>query len=344
MTFLVDLPSDRVEGSGGNGWHEAAIEALLDAARDPRIPADAWERGLVAPLREFLARPGKSFRARMVEHAWRLTGMDSDPPVELSLLVEWIHAGSLIVDDIQDDSSHRRGGRSLHRMYGVPRALNLGNSLYFLPLVLFERMNLSPAVEVALFRRVSATMLRCHHGQALDLEADVLGTPRSELAESVALITEYKTAGLTELAAAMPPIQGGAADELVTTLAEFGRSVGMGLQMLNDLADLGGACDPAKRFEDLRNGRLTWPWAWLVETLSPVEFESLRRASRLVQQRGLAAEELAERMVGRLGSLGRDRVREHFAGALTRLRERLGDDVDLEPLAAEISRLEDRYA
>jgi geranylgeranyl pyrophosphate synthase len=50
-------------------------------------------------------------------------------------LSELIHTGSLIIDDIQDQSELRRGRPSLYRTYGIDVAINAGNTLYFLPFV-----------------------------------------------------------------------------------------------------------------------------------------------------------------------------------------------------------------
>jgi geranylgeranyl pyrophosphate synthase len=38
---------------------------------------------------------------------------------------EMMHVGSLIVDDIQDESPIRRGGPSCHIMHGMPTAINV---------------------------------------------------------------------------------------------------------------------------------------------------------------------------------------------------------------------------
>ena len=134
------------------------------------LPATIWQHALIDPAREFLARPGKQFRARLVEAGWTLAGgAPSGTPLELLLAVELIHAGSLIVDDVQDGAVTRRGRPALHHMVGVPLALNTGGWLYFLPLVLIERAGFDVEVAAAIQRRVHQSMLVCHEGQALDL-------------------------------------------------------------------------------------------------------------------------------------------------------------------------------
>jgi hypothetical protein len=54
-------------------------------------------------------------------------------------VVEFIHAGSLVVEDIEDGSRIRRGRVALHVRYGMPVALNAGNWLYFWPFELLKK-------------------------------------------------------------------------------------------------------------------------------------------------------------------------------------------------------------
>jgi geranylgeranyl diphosphate synthase type 3 len=47
-------------------------------------------------------------------------------------IVGFLYTGSLIIDDIEDDSPTRRGQMAAHVVYGVARALNAGNCKIFL--------------------------------------------------------------------------------------------------------------------------------------------------------------------------------------------------------------------
>lgn len=334
----------------GPGEEDGQNDALADLVRSLWAPPETsargeslWERGLLAPLREFMSRPGKSFRARLVETGWKLSGGSLPAPAELPLLIELIHAGSLIVDDIEDDSTHRRGERSLHQIYGVPIALNLGNALYFLPQALLEQLRLPPAIELDLHRRLARMMLRSHQGQALDLDIGVDEAPRGDVPTLVARITELKTAGLMELAATVGPLARSAHPKLVDALGQFGRRLGVGLQMLNDWSDLHGRCDEHKRREDLRAGRLTWPWAWLAELGSPREFQSLLDAASNARVDAVLADQLADRMLALLESRAPAMINREFDIALSTLRAELSDDADLTDVEREIERLEASY-
>lgn len=240
------------------------------------VPPWLWQQSLSRPLREFLGRPGKEFRAKLTTYCWGISGRQDPISPVLPLLVELIHAGSLIVDDIQDGSRLRRGGEALHHLVGVPLALNCGNWLYFWPLLLLERLGLEPEVELHLHREFIQAMHRCHYGQSLDLGARILEVPQAEVAGVVQTITELKTGSLMRLAASVGAISAKASPEVCATVAEFGRRLGIGLQMLNDLGHL----RQSQHYEDLRHGRLTWLWAWLSEELPPNIYNSMMEQCR----------------------------------------------------------------
>lgn len=130
------VPPDPRDGFGNRFDLLASLDRLLvplvaAACPEPGVDPDIWERVLIGFVRDLLARPGKQLRARMVELAFELAGGGARLPAVIPQLVELVHAGSLIVDDIQDDSRCRRGGPALHRVSGTALAINTGTWLYF---------------------------------------------------------------------------------------------------------------------------------------------------------------------------------------------------------------------
>jgi len=53
----------------------------------------------------------------------------------LAAFCEVIHNGSLIIDDIEDDSSIRRNRECVHKLYGVDISINAGNFMYYSPML-----------------------------------------------------------------------------------------------------------------------------------------------------------------------------------------------------------------
>ncbi|HET9960625.1 MAG TPA: polyprenyl synthetase family protein [Polyangiaceae bacterium] len=307
------------------------------------LDPELWQRALFGPLTDFLGRPGKEFRAHLVRLCWELAGRRQPPPPELPLLVEVLHAGSLIVDDIEDGSAYRRGGPALHVKYGVPIALNAANWLYFWPARLLSRLELPPATELALHRVIGRTLLACHEGQALDVATRVSELDQLHVPRVVRNTTLLKTGKLFELAASIGAIAGGAPSSTVRVLAEFGRELGAGLQMLDDLGGLTSQKRCHKGHEDLIQGRATWPWAWAAERLPRASYQRLLPLSREVVAREVHPEHLAIELVKAVGADAKQRVSQHLKDALNQLSRALEPSRAFDELSREISHLEASY-
>jgi geranylgeranyl pyrophosphate synthase len=226
---------------------------------------------LTAPAEELVARPSKLFRARLVRIAFDLTqdalgAAAADVPEErlgsVAAALELLHAGSLIIDDIQDGSPVRRGAASVHLVYGVPRALCTGNWLYFAPLRMLRELGLDVEREAALYRLYHAAVEAAHCGQAIDLSVKVDALPRSEVAAVCRAVATQKTGAITALATACGALLAGGSPAQVEALHAFGESFGVALQELDDAGNARGCVTPAKRYEDLLARRPGAIWAF----------------------------------------------------------------------------------
>ena len=308
---------------------------------DEGVPRAVWERALYQPLRDFLARPGKQFRARLCTLSYQLAGGETAPR-ELPLLVEILHAGSLIVDDIEDNSSERRGSAALHVRYGLPSALNAGNWLYFWPYLLMRRLDLSPLVELELQRAISRALIDCHRGQALDLAARVANLEQAQVPAVVAATARLKTGSLMGLAAEAGALVAGAPRARREALARFGAELGTALQMLDDLGGIASSRRRHKGYEDLMQSRPTWPWAWLARALEVDEFAALQQLARDVESRRVHPEQLAAALRARLSPY-RAHVEAQLERAVAELRPLFGSSPALARLHDEIQRLVHSY-
>ena len=334
-------PADGPNETAVSRFVERELERLI--GREGGVDPEMWERAIALPAREFLTRPGKQVRGRLVEAGWGIAGGEGEPPVELSVAMEVLHAGSLIVDDIEDGSVERRGGPSLHRIFGLPTALNTGNLFYFLGLELISRLDLSAADAAAAHRRAVQTSLRCHHGQALDLSICVTELARRDVPKVVSTVTSLKTGSLTELAAALGALAAGAPADRVEALAGLGRELGVALQMLDDLSGVVSASRRDKGLEDLRLLRPTWPWAWLAEEAGDIAFAHAQELGKRVVE-GQPAAELADFLAEAVAERGRLIARGRIQPAAQALRAQVGASPHLDAVEHEIQRLEESFA
>jgi len=201
--------------------------------------ANEWiDRALHDPVRQFAHRPGKQIRSSIAQLSYEIAGGKGRIPGVIGQAIECLHGGSLIIDDIQDDSDSRRGQPTLHQVLGVPLAINAGNWMYFRALELLSDSSLPPSQRTNLIAAMVKAGRRCHEGQALDLTARVDQLPMSHWAEIAESISTRKTGVLVALAVQLGCVAANASSSLTSRLQNFGNQIGIALQMRNDLDEL----------------------------------------------------------------------------------------------------------
>jgi geranylgeranyl pyrophosphate synthase len=310
---------------------------------DPAVPAAVWRNALAGPATEFLARPGKGLRATIVRAGWELGGGAPDAmPESLPLVIELLHAGSLIVDDVQDQSAERRGAPALHHLVGVPLAINTGSWMYFWALAEIAELGLAPATELLAHRAATSALVRCHQGQALDLATRIWDLDPDSVEAVVRATTRLKTGALCTLAAELGALAAGAPAPILGAVRRFGGAMGAGLQMLDDLGSLTSPERRAKGHEDLREGRPTWPWAWIAERHRFTWARCVAMARHVVDGTG-EVDELADTLRDAIEDVGRPRVRSALESALGDLVAVTGVNATTDGIAAELARMEASY-
>ena len=250
--------------------------AIGQDRKTTRVPGRLWRAGLFRPINHVLAKDGKRLRAELIELSYRMAGGRGDAPFDLIEFVELLHAGSLVIDDIEDGSTMRRSQPTLHEVVGTPLAINTGNWMYFSALEKLKDLPLSPNQLLETYTETLSTIRRGHEGQALDLTAKVVEMDRREIYPTVRAISRLKTGGVTALAAKLGAALAGADDTRQKAFYSFGMQLGIGLQMQNDLVELRSGTRFGGRTDDLRNARVTWPWAWVSRLRSEREFAELQ--------------------------------------------------------------------
>jgi geranylgeranyl pyrophosphate synthase len=321
---------------------ELLARAVIEA--DPeKLSEHHWQKALLAPLRDFLSRPGREFRGSIVQSAWTIAGRDlREMPETLPMALELLHAGSLIIDDIQDESEMRRGQPALHCLFGAPVALNTGNWLYFAASTLIDNIELPAETKLVLLRRLRWAVLRCHQGQALDLTARISTLGPEEIGPIVSATTSLKTASLVELAACLGATAAGAPDHLIKRLESFGQALGTALQTLDDLSGILSDRREDKGDEDLRGGRPTWVWVFAAEASSRSALTELLQMAARVEQGG-APDELRERLRVCLPVDAKARVTRRLDEAYRKLCAGVPPSAGLDGLRDLIERLEMSY-
>jgi len=267
----------------GTAWDPSLtrIEPVCPASKsllpsDEEVSRSPRDAALHDPAARFLSRCGKRIRESMVIESYRMSGGRGLAPEKISEAIELLHAGSLIIDDIEDQSVERRGQPTLHLEIGLPLALNTGNWMYFRALETLTAAGLGRRNGYRALTQMIRSIRRCHEGQALDLSTSVHQLDPNQLRPVAQTISALKTGSLTALSAWLGGLAAGSEIQVRAALGRFGMSVGVCLQMLNDLGELHRFADGAERCDDLRNARVTWPWVWGAEVMESENFLELR--------------------------------------------------------------------
>ncbi|MDG2220860.1 MAG: polyprenyl synthetase family protein [Rubripirellula sp.] len=276
------------------------------------------------PANRFLRHTGKRFRASVINESYRAAGGRGDVPKQIAEAIELLHAGSLIIDDIEDSSETRRGHATLHREVGLPIALNVGNWLYFQSLERLSETPLSPRLTQAMLTRSIRTVRRCHEGQAMDLGASVDSVPIDQIYGIARDISRLKTGGLTALSAWLGAAAAGADSDHRKALSSFGMVAGVCLQMKNDLQELRRFVNGDVRCDDLRNARVTWAWAWASRTVTEQKMIALQKRLRNACGDRDEYRAVAETLLGIIGTRGDDYVQRKLQNSLRLLGRCVG--------------------
>jgi geranylgeranyl pyrophosphate synthase len=231
------------------------------------------DASLFDPVNDFIGCQGKRIRGSLLQLSYEISGGMGSLPPAISKAIESLHAGSLVIDDIQDDSQSRRGQQTMHHRIGVPLAINAGNWMYFHALECLSDAPLPMEQRDRLLASMIRAARQCHEGQAIDLHSRVDRVPAMHWHEATLAISTLKTGELVALAVDMGCIAANPHSPLSGALRKFGRQIGIALQMRNDLDELAKIAQAETtsqaihsiRDDDLRNARLTWPWAWAFE-------------------------------------------------------------------------------
>jgi geranylgeranyl diphosphate synthase type II len=111
------------------------VEATL--ARYSRLTREAMERYLKGRLpdrylydlvRGYPSRAGKGIRPSLLLATCQAFGGSVDEAIGPAVATELAHNAFLVHDDVEDGSAQRRGQPTLHRLHGMPLAVNAGDA------------------------------------------------------------------------------------------------------------------------------------------------------------------------------------------------------------------------
>ena len=179
---------------------------------------------------------GKRIRPILCLAACKAVCGDSSPAIPPAMAIEVLHTYTLVHDDLpcMDDDDERRGKPTVHIAFGEANAVLTGDALQALAFELIGNSNTTPAQTVMLIKELAAAAgsQGVVGGQVEDLAA--IGQSDKELIHWIHL---HKTADLFYAATRMGGIAANATEAELTALGEYGKSLGLAFQIIDDILD-----------------------------------------------------------------------------------------------------------
>lgn len=197
----------------------------------PITPPDELYRA----MHHLLDAGGKRLRPSALLLAAEAVGGKPDDVLPAAVAVELVHNFTLIHDDIMDEADLRRGLATVHKKWGVPRAIIAGDALYSKAFEILSCTKSEPQRLVESLVLLSKTCTDICEGQWMDMNFQI----RKDVAEEEYMrMVEKKTAVLFATALKLGAMLSGANREYLRALWDFGRLTGVGFQIYDDVIDL----------------------------------------------------------------------------------------------------------
>ncbi|MDX9918142.1 MAG: polyprenyl synthetase family protein [Gudongella sp.] len=215
------------------------LDILNDNLRDAMKPRTDREKELCEAMEYSLFTGGKRLRPLMTIKAFEMYDEYIHDSIPFAMAIEMIHTYSLIHDDLpaMDNDDYRRGKPTSHKVYGEAIAILAGDGLLnlaFETMVKASRGDRAQRAVRAMYEVGKASGVRgMIGGQAIDLRAEA-----DEIDEETLLyMYRGKTAALIQASILAGAILGGASDEDIENLREFGCKLGLAFQIQDDILD-----------------------------------------------------------------------------------------------------------
>jgi geranylgeranyl diphosphate synthase type I len=267
-------------------------------------------------------RPGKRMRPLLGLLAYASIAGDHRAALPGAAAVELGHNFSLVHDDIEDGDEERRHRPTVWKVWGVPQAINTGDTLFTLSRIALHRLSdlgFSDAKVLRLMRLYDETCLKLCEGQYIDI-----WTTEHDETMSVELYFDMigrKTAALISAAIEAGALLATDDEVVIDRYRRFGWALGLAFQLNDDLLGIWGQeRATGKEPTDLARHKKTLPVIYAFEHAGPSDRTRLER----LYQNGTPTEAEVIEAVEILARLGardftRDAARRYRDEALAEL-------------------------
>jgi len=228
-------------------------EDLTKVENSLKSVGEVQDNHLSELLRYALGIGGKRIRPALTLLTGKLYHYDFDCLLPMAVAVELLHTATLVHDDVIDKSAIRRGQPTINDIWGEDKAVLVGDYLFARAAEVCA--NTGNLRVVRLFSQTLATISTGELNQAFDAF-----NPDQAPKHYFDRITK-KTASLFVLATESGAILSQAPERAIEILREYGHSLGIAFQIVDDILDFTGTDEELGKpaGSDLAQGTLTLP-------------------------------------------------------------------------------------
>ena len=293
-TYGVSSQSAETSHDALSNLHSVIGDELAQVAKCIRTSFDT-DVELIQTIGAHISRHGgKNLRPMTIILSARAFGYEGNQHIQIAAILEFIHAATLLHDDVVDESSMRRGQSSANSIWGNAASILVGDFLYSRS---FEMM--VAVKEPFIFDVLSHATRRISEGEVMQL-MNLQATDTSE--EQYFGTIERKTASLFQAASQMGAVISGQSQQVCQQMAEFGQNLGIAFQLIDDVLDYAGdtVTIGKKVGDDLAEGKLTLP---LIHTLDNCHSSERRQIESAIRNPVDSAIEDVYKIVASSGAL-----------------------------------------
>lgn len=265
-------------------------QKILDRVKDDLAEIETALAENLTPYLELVSQTashilfsgGKRLRPLLMVLSARLCGYDGGFDKTFSCVFEYLHAATLLHDDLVDDAHIRRGKTAAHEKWGNATAVLVGDFLLARSLSIASETG-----SVQVIKIIAEITENMSQGEIHQMQ----NKGRLDFSEKEYLeIIRRKTAVLIEGACRVGAIIADADEEKESALAEYGANIGLAFQMADDLLDyLADSQILGKQVgADLAEGKLTLP---IIVSLRTAEPDDRLFMQKLIREKTFTREE-----------------------------------------------------
>jgi geranylgeranyl diphosphate synthase type II len=253
---------------------------MIDQALEKLLPPPSQRpESIHQAMRHSVFAGGKRLRPVLcIEAARMIAGQVPEGVEDLGSALEMLHTYSLIHDDLPalDNDDLRRGQPTCHVVFGEAIAILAGDGLQTQAYEVLARLKCPAEARIRIIEEIArgtGTVDGMIGGQVKDLEAE----RHKPDAATLEYIHRSKTGALITASLVSGGIYAGGSHAEIQRLRDFGRSIGLAFQIMDDVLDVTQSSQQLGKTagKDTASEKATYPALFGVP-------ESLRRADALV--------------------------------------------------------------